>query len=139
MRASNKVRTYLTYTVQECGGQLRNRMDIFCSTSVRSRAWQNSSKQIIWSLFVSASRIVRSAMLVSCSSLEKIIQLRLINRNLILMHIITHGENQMYSRSYLILAPTIMWRMASSSSLEILPSLSKSYIEKATVNKENKN
>lgn len=100
--ANINISMYLMLSVQECGGQLRKRMDIFCSTSVRSRAWQNSSKHIIWSLLVSASKIVRSAMLVNCSSL--------------------------------ILAPTIMCSMANNSSLEILPSLSKSYIENANLN-----
>lgn len=50
---------------------LRNLMDIFCSTSVRSKAVQNSSKLIIWSPSRSASRMVRSAILFSCSSLSK--------------------------------------------------------------------
>lgn len=45
-------------------------MDIFCSTSVRSRALQNSSNDIMPSPFSSASSIVRSAMLVNCSSLQ---------------------------------------------------------------------
>lgn len=52
--------------------QLRNLMDIFCSTSVRSNALQNSSNDIIPSPFSSASTIVRSAMLVNCSSLQYI-------------------------------------------------------------------
>lgn len=56
--------------VQEPSGQLRKRIDIFCSTSVLSNARANSSNDIIWSLFVSASIIVRSAMLDSCSSLK---------------------------------------------------------------------
>ena len=44
-------------------------MDIFCSTSVRSKTLQNSSKEIRLSLFSSASMIVRSAIDISCSSL----------------------------------------------------------------------
>lgn len=50
--------------------QFKKRMDIFCSTSVRSRAVQNSWNEIIWSPSLSASTIVLSAMLTSCSSLE---------------------------------------------------------------------
>ena len=49
--------------------QLRKRMDIFCSTSVLSRELQNSWNEIIWSPSLSASTIVRSAMLTNCSSL----------------------------------------------------------------------
>lgn len=37
---------------------------------------------------------------------------------------------------YLILAPTIMWSIASNSSLDILPSLSRSYMENATEAKQ---
>lgn len=53
--------------------QFKKRMDIFCSTSVRSRAVQNSWNEIIWSPSRSASTIVLSAMLTSCSSLIKTI------------------------------------------------------------------
>lgn len=49
--------------------QFKNLMLIFCSTSVLDKALQNSWNEIIWSLSSSASRIVRSAMLVNCSSL----------------------------------------------------------------------
>ena len=45
--------------------QLRKRIDIFCSTSVRSRALQNSWNEIIWSPSLSASTMVRSAILIS--------------------------------------------------------------------------
>ena len=48
--------------------QLRNRIDIFCSTSVRSRTLQKSSNEIKPSLSSSASMIVRSAIEFNCSS-----------------------------------------------------------------------
>lgn len=80
--------------------QLRNRIDIFCSTSVRSRALQKSSKEILPWQHKSASKIVRSAMLISWS--------------------------------WLIFAPTIMWRILNSSSRLITPSSSRSYILNAT-------
>uniref|UniRef100_A0A182VRR6 Uncharacterized protein n=1 Tax=Anopheles minimus TaxID=112268 RepID=A0A182VRR6_9DIPT len=75
---------------------LRKRIDIFCSTSVRSSARQKSSNEILPPPTVSASMIVRSAML--------------------------------FSWSWLMFAPTIICRMLSSSSREIVSSSSRSYI-----------
>ena len=58
--AANKPRHLLT--------QLRKRMLIFCSTSVLSRTFLNSSKEMRLSLSTSASMMVLSAIDTSCSS-----------------------------------------------------------------------
>ncbi|KAL2712959.1 hypothetical protein V1478_017550 [Vespula squamosa] len=58
---------------------LRNLIDIFCSTSVRSSTLQNSSKDIIPSPFSSASTIVRSAMLFNLLGLFFLIGLKCAN------------------------------------------------------------